>query len=93
MAKIIETNLSIGNYGEILDHQSRVIEVDSWEDYVNEIRNGVSIERNDLYGTLHGRSIQSNVTIENFQSDNHHLECDVQNDRFKSKKLAYLILE
>jgi len=31
MIKVIETNLSLDSYDNIVDHQSRVIEVESWE--------------------------------------------------------------
>ena len=37
MTKVIETNLSIED-NNIVDHQSRVIEVDSWDEYINEIK-------------------------------------------------------
>ena len=34
MVKIIETNLSMSDM-IVMDHQNRVIEVSSWEDYCN----------------------------------------------------------
>lgn len=91
--KVIETNLSLQVNNEILDHQSRVIEVDSWEEYVDEIRNGKSVRRCAAIGSMSGNTLHNNVIIENFESDEFHLSCEVKKDgtRGKTKKLAYLI--
>ena len=90
MIKIIETNLSIDKENTIKDHQSRVIEVDSWESYVIEIKDAESVSRNSVIGDLHGFSILPEARIENLTYDDFHLDYDMIN-RFgmKSKKLAY----
>lgn len=62
MVKVIETNLSIGNNNEILDHQSRIIEVDTWDEFVNEIKEGKSVDR---IGTLWGLTLPRQGKVEN----------------------------
>lgn len=92
MIKIIETNLSIDENNIIRDHQSRVIEVDSWDEYIQEIKNSKAIYRSSIIGSLHGNTIQNDSKVENLIYDDFHLSCDVIN-RYGiiSKKLAYLI--
>ncbi len=94
MVKIIETNI-LTRRGEITDHESRVIEVESWEQYVEEIKNGVSVDRNDIIGTLDGASLRRycKIGIENLVVENHRLQCDVLAKGRVSKKLAYLVNE
>ncbi|GAA4879401.1 hypothetical protein GCM10023310_69450 [Paenibacillus vulneris] len=93
MAKVIETNLSMAN-GEIADFQSRIIEVESWTLYVNEIGNGDSINHPAYIGNMYGYSILPNAKVENFTYDEYHLSCDVyHSDGWPTKKLAYLIDE
>lgn len=93
MINIIETNISINNNNEFIDHQSRVIEVESWGNYVDEIKSAKSIFRESILGNLHGKSIPHFSKIENLKYNDFCLSCDVIN-RFgwKSKKLAYNIL-
>lgn len=87
--KVIETNLSIGELGEIKDHQSRIIEVDSWDEYSEEIKQAKTVDRN---GTMFGVSIPKQAKIENLKVDNKHLSCDVYlYNNTLIKKLAYLI--
>ena len=38
MVKIIETNLSMSDM-IVMDHQNRVVEASSWEDYCNAFKN------------------------------------------------------
>jgi hypothetical protein len=89
MVRVIETNLSMMSWDgeEIADHQSRVIEVDSWQDFINEIKDGKSVDR---IGTLWGLTLPRACKIENLKYDDFHLSCDVYTD-IKQKKLAYLI--
>lgn len=91
MVKVIETNLSIdGNL--IKDHQSRVMEVESWESFVNEIKEKKTTIRNSCLGNLSGCTIPRESKIENLIYDEVHLSCDVYNFvGNKTKKLAYLI--
>ena len=95
MIKVIETNLSVvldeGNT-IIKDHQSRVIEVDSWKEYVLEIMNEESVSRKCILGSLHGNTLPNNAIVDNLVYDDNHLSCDVYN-RFgiMSKKLGYRV--
>lgn len=92
MAKVIETNISYG-YGAF-DHQSRVIEVDSWESYVNEINNRESVDRYSCIGCLHGLTLPRNakdITIEDFKCDDFHLSFYIR--ELDITKLAYLAEE
>jgi hypothetical protein len=89
MVKIIETNLSMGNNNEILDHQSRVIEVGDWNEFIIEIKEGKSVDRK---GTLWGLTLPREPKVKNLKFDEKHLSCDVyKNGGYNSKKLAYLI--
>lgn len=95
MIKIIETNLSIYKHDEdhtIKDHQSRVIEVDSWDEYVQEIKDAKTVVRNPVIGNLCGATIPHDSRIENLTYDEIHLDCDIIT-RFGhfTKKLAYKV--
>lgn len=93
MAKVIETNLSVQVDNTILDHQSRIIKVKSWDEYVNEIKNGETVVRNSYLGNLHGCTLPKQSKVENLIYDDIHLSCDVYNwSGVRSKKLAYLII-
>lgn len=93
MDKIIETNLSLDNNGKIQDHQSRIIEVD-WDNYVDEIKDGLCIDRISIIGHLWGVSMPREVTIVNFKSDDFHLSCDfILWNGTMNKRLAYRIKE
>jgi len=92
MIKIIETNLSIDENNIIKDHQSRVIEVESWDEYVQEVKDAKSVSRSSVLGSLHGNTIPSSAVVEIISSDDFHLDCDVVNRYgILSKKLAYVI--
>ena len=90
MIKVIETNLSIDNNDNIVDHQSRVIEVESWEKFINEIKECKSMYRNSILGCLDGCSIPRKSEVKNLKYDDYHLSCDIYNYvGVKSKKLVY----
>lgn len=92
MIKVVETNLSLNSINEIMDHQSRVIKIENWEEYVNEIKEGKSIHRYSYIGSLHGCTLNADPKVENVLYDDFHLRCDVTNKfGFKSKKLVYKI--
>jgi spore coat polysaccharide biosynthesis predicted glycosyltransferase SpsG len=92
MTRIIETNLSLNDADVIMDHQSRVIQVESWESFIDEIKNCKCIIRYSLYGNLHGNSIPRESRIDNLVYDDFHLSVDIHNSiGMKTKKLAYLI--
>jgi hypothetical protein len=90
MIKVIETNLSVDGENTIKDHQSRVIGIDSWDKYIQEIKDAKAVYRSSIIGSLHGNTIQSDSKVKNLIYDEFHLSCDVYN-RFgiMSKKLAY----
>lgn len=90
--RAIETNLIImGATNIILDHQSRVVKIESWEDLIDEVKNAKSVIRKDEVGSLHGATIPIGSTIENFKSDDHVITCDFSrgNHTWKEKKLIY----
>lgn len=94
MIKIIETNLSLNpNDGTtILDHQARVIEVESWESYIEEILTGDAVYRKAAFGVnMEGHSFPNDGKIEDYKSDEHHLSYTTRFDSKIQKSFAYLI--
>ena len=94
MAKVIETNLSLNpNDGlTILDHQARVIEVESWESYIEEVLTGDAVYRKAALGIdMEGYSFPQDGIIEEFKSDEHHLSYIATSETKIHKSLAYLI--
>lgn len=94
IVKIIETNLSLDNINNIMDHQSRIIEVNSWEDYCKVFQEyrGDSVEFKSLT-LMKGDTLQKNCSITNFVYDKFHLSCDILKGKIRTKKLAYLVIE
>jgi hypothetical protein len=89
---VIETNLTIDDKGNIADHQSRIIQVDSWDSYIEEIKTGVTKCRTSYLGNLWGNSLPRYCKVENLVYDELHLSCDVWNyANMLTKKLAYLV--
>jgi hypothetical protein len=106
MVRIIETNLSIHNEkGEVMDHQSRIIEAESWDKYIDYYfnhMNGFKEQKEfKCLDNMTGRTLQSRMEIVNFKYDEIHLTCDVIQKyehngslhTMKTKKLAYLVIE
>lgn len=92
MVKIIETNISMNYSNEIIDHQSRIIEVSSWNEYIEEIKTRKTISRKSFLGNLIGVTIPKMAIVENLVYDDFHLSCDVINYKgIRDKKLCYLI--
>ena len=97
MTYVIETNLSM-NGDKIADHQSRVIEVPSWEEYcaIYENYSGQACTIGKSLTHLSGNNINSHRIIENLTYDNFHLSCDMvwDNELFylnsRIRHLAYL---
>lgn len=97
MTYVIETNLSM-NGDKIADHQSRVIEVPSWEEYcaMYETYNGQACNIGKSLTNSIGNNINSNRIIENLEYDDFHLSCNMvwDNELFyldsKTKHLAFL---
>ena len=91
MVKIIETNLSMSDM-IMMDHQNRVVEANSWEDYCNAFKNynGDTVEFKSLT-SMFGSTIPREVGVYNLKYDDFHLSCDViKAGRYTAKKLAYL---
>jgi hypothetical protein len=92
LIKVIETNLSIDAGNNIKDYQSRIIEIDDWEEFVNEIKEAKTVIRNSCLGNLHGTTIPRNARVENLSYDDSHLMCDIYNFAgIHSKKLVYKV--
>lgn len=97
MVYVIETNLSMKN-DVIMDFQSRVIEVPSWEEYCAMYENysGQACNIGKSITQLCGNNINSHRIIENLKYDDFHLSCDMvwDNELFywdnKTRYLAYL---
>lgn len=86
--KIIETNVSgdfVGNFTKIIDHQSRVIEADSWEQYVLHY---YSME-SSFFRNKFPQTLPRQCTISCLNWDNHHLSCIIDNGHFLTYRLAY----
>lgn len=93
MVKIIETNLSMDG-DKICDLQSRVIEVESWDDFIDEFIVAESVVRECIIGNLYGVTIPRSATIEGLIYDERTLRCDIYNYHgAKTTKLAYLVRE
>jgi len=69
MIMVIETNI----YDQ--DFQSRVIEVESWESYVEEIKNKIAIKRSSVIGHCYGISIPKECIISDLVVTNYKLSC------------------
>lgn len=96
MVKIIETNISMKDK-EIMDHQSRVIEAESLDEYtdyyvsrlIGYIDYSVGFK---CLTNLVGGTLPRFAEINNLKYDNRHLSCDVFNpEGIQTKKLAYLV--
>lgn len=89
--KIIETNISMKD-GQVCDHQSRVVEADSWDEYIEMYKeyDGSPIDRFKAISEMIGNSIPKDVEILNLKYDEKHLTCDFKHkDGWIEKKLAY----
>ena len=92
MIKIIETNLSLDNNDNIVDHQSRVVEIENWNDYIEEIKKCKSVFRNSILGCFSGYTISTKqLNVKNLKYDDLHLSGDIYDSigMNKTKKLAY----
>jgi len=92
LIKVIETNLSLDSYGEIKDHQSRMIEVKGWSKLIEEIQNKDVIIRKSFLGNLEGVSIPKNSRVYQIDFSENHGTCIVVNYLgHKTKKLFYRV--
>jgi len=82
----------MSNTGIIKDHQSRIVEANSWKDYTDAFDNydGRSVEFKSLTSMI-GNTLPREEHIYNLEYDDFHLSCNLSNGMFGTKKLAYLI--
>lgn len=97
MIKIIETNISLDEKNLMKDHQSRVIEVKPWDEYVNYYEQNIEMNRTEsrfksLTGLI-GSSLPKYGEIFELKYDNFYLSCYVINGFYKTLKLAYRVFE
>ena len=89
MIKIIETNISLTSNGELADHQSRIIEVNSWDQYINDLKECKPVH---YEGTLIGYTVPRQSKVENLKYDDSHASCIVEiYSGAKTVKLAYKV--
>lgn len=92
LTKVIETNISYyEDNTTISDVQSRVIEVDSWNAYLEEIRNQEQVFRYAAMGNLSGVSFPRDAIIKDFDANNKRLICHLElYNGNKLLKIAYV---
>jgi hypothetical protein len=92
MTLVIETNISLDDKGNFADHQSRVIEVDSWDELVKEVTDKQLVIRKAYLGYMYGLTIPKDCTIDNLIIIDYKLSCDITTyNGHKSKKLLYMV--
>lgn len=93
--EVIETNLIIDEDNIIQDHQSRVVEASSWDEYCKAYQNYDGKEVFFKSKTMSGSSIKSNCKISKLKYDEIHLSCNIwrliNGEILEDKKLAYRI--
>ena len=94
MVKIIETNLSIKD-DKVFDHQSRMIEVKSWDEYINYYKQNISSDRQIVdpksLTNLWGCILPKFGELSELKYDDFHLSCYIENPLgMVTMKLAYL---
>lgn len=90
--EVVETNLLMKE-NNIVDHQTRIVSVGSWEEYIDIFKNydGKSVDVFKPMTQLYGNSLPGESMIENLTYDDCHLSCDiVRKNGCIEKKLAYL---
>lgn len=90
MIEIIETNISGPINADktmisIIDHQSRIIKADNWEEYVSFYLN----PENEILREKFPRTLPEQAKISNFKVDNFHLSCIILRE-LPTYRLAYL---
>lgn len=82
------------NTNNIMDHQSRIVEANSWADYCKAFQEyiGDSVEFKSLT-LMKGVTIPKNCSVTNLIYDEFHLSCDIMKYEIRAKKLAYLVIE
>lgn len=97
--KIIETNVIMID-SSISNHQSRVIEVPSWEEYCdlfrnysNDVTKDLRLKCSDVFGSFNAEYVSLRyIKIINLLIDEHHLLCEfLDQDGSRGYKLAYVV--
>ena len=91
MIEIIETNLSGPiNANEksiqIIDHQSRIVKANSWEEYVSFYSKPEDKELRSKFP----RTLLRQIKILNFKNDDFHLSCIIDAGIISTYRLAYI---
>jgi hypothetical protein len=94
-ALVIETNISYDGNGNLHDHQSRVIEIDTWKEYCDlyTYYNGDYVgDKYMSYGLLSGCVLPKNAEISELEYNEFHLKCKLKlyNGNIQYK-LAYIL--
>ena len=95
MVKIIETFLSMKD-GKVFDHQSRIIEAESWGEYVNYYKENIKSDRQHSkfksLTSLFGDPLPRYGDITDLKYDECHVSCYHTNSGgMITTKLAYLL--
>lgn len=96
MVKIIETNISINPKKNIIkDHQSRIIETESWDEYVDYYKQNLKPNRKHskfkFFTSLKGDSLPRYGEVKNLKYDSFHLICNhINYMKQLTIRLAYL---
>lgn len=96
--EVIETNLIIDEDNIIQDHQSRVVEASSWDEYCKAYQNYNGKEVTFMAKVMKGSSLRANCKISNLKCDKMHLSCNIWQLRdngeiFVDRRLAYRIVD
>mgnify|MGYP000883425902 CR=1 FL=1 len=92
---VIETNLSCDNDWKIKDHQSRVLEISSWQNYINlfEYYDGIANGKDlKCLTPMYGSVMPNKAMIVGLEYDEFHLKCELKLwNNMNEIKLAYLV--
>ena len=93
--KIVETNISYSSK-RLEDHQSRVLEVPSWDEYCDLYRNYNGDYNGDKYKSVFNQMIgcvmPKNARITDLRIDEFHLTCHIYLfNGYPQYKLAYIL--
>ena len=86
---VIETSILASIEGDIADHQSRIVEIDDWDSYVEQYVHNKPL---NYSGTMNGKSFKESWEMVDLYYDETHLICEFIDDLgFNICKLAYLV--
>lgn len=93
--KIVETNILYSDKG-LEDHQSRILEVSSWEEYcdlfIKYDGNSNGERYKCVYHPMIGCVMPKNASITDLKIDDYHLTCHIKLwNGFPEYKLAYVV--